>query len=56
MAAAAVWANRLANLHARALKPYGQVQPELAGGLAPKLDELVGLLEKLAEAGQRLPR
>lgn len=56
MAAAAVRANRPANLHARALKPYGKVRPERAGGLAPKLDELVGLLEKLAEAGQRLPR
>lgn len=56
VATAAVWANRLVDLHSRALKPYGRVHPELAGALDPKLDELVGLLEKLAEAGQRLPR
>lgn len=56
VATAEVWANRLVDLHARALRPYGKVHPELGGALDPKLDELVGLLEELADAGQRLPR
>jgi hypothetical protein len=54
-AVAEVWANRLADLHARNLRPYGKVHPDLAGALDAKLDELIGLLEELADAGARLP-
>jgi hypothetical protein len=54
-AMAEVWANRLEDLHARSLRPYGKVHPDLAGALDGKLDELVGLLEELADAGARLP-
>lgn len=54
-AVAETWANRLEDLHARGLKPYGKVHPELAGALDAKLDVLIGLLEELADAGARLP-
>jgi|GEM_PF-6973458 len=54
-AMAEVWANRLADLHARNLRAYGKVHPELAAALDERLDTLVGLLEELAQAGTRLP-
>ncbi len=54
-AVAEVWANRLEDLHARQLKPYGKVHPELAGALDARLDELIGLLEELADAAGGLP-
>lgn len=54
-AVADVWANRLADLHARNLKAYGRVHPELAAVLDERLDALVELLEELARAGARLP-
>jgi hypothetical protein len=31
------------------------VHPELAGALDGRLDELIGMLEELAQAGTRLP-
>ena len=52
---AEVWVNRLEDLHARHLRPYGRVHPDLAGALDARLDELMGLLEGLAEAAGRLP-
>jgi hypothetical protein len=54
-AIAAVWANRLEDLHAKGLRPYGKVHPDLAGVLDAKLDGLIGLLEELADAAARLP-
>jgi len=54
-AVAEVWASRLEDLHARKLRPYGKVHPDLAAALDGKLDELIGLLEELADAGARLP-
>ena len=54
-ALAEVWANRLAGLHARNLRAYGKVHPELAAALDGRLDELIGLLEELAQVGTRLP-
>jgi len=55
VAVAEVWANRLADLHARNLRAYGKVHPDLAAVLDGRLDELIGLLEELAQAGTRLP-
>ena len=52
---AEVWVNRLEDLHARHLKPYGKVHPDLAGALDARLDELMALLEGLADAAARLP-
>lgn len=54
-AMAEVWATRMVDLHARRLRAYGRVYPELAPVLDPKLDELIGLLDALGEAGLRLP-
>ena len=54
-AVAEVWATRLEDLHARHLRPYGKVHAELAGALDGRLDELVGMLEELADAAGRLP-
>jgi hypothetical protein len=54
-AVAEVWANRLEDLHARGLRPYGKVHPDLAGVLDAKLDALIVLLEELADAAARLP-
>lgn len=54
-AVAEIWANRLADLHARNLRAYGKVHPELAGALDARLDELIGMLEELAQAGTQLP-
>jgi hypothetical protein len=54
-AMAEVWANRLEDLHARGLRPYGKVHPDLAGVLDAKLDALIVLLEELADAAARLP-
>jgi hypothetical protein len=53
-AVAEVWANRLEDLHARHLRPYGKVHADLAGALDGKLDLLIDLLEELAEAAGRL--
>lgn len=54
-AMAEVWMNRLEDLHARGLRPYGKVHAELAGVLDGPLDELIALLEELAQAAGRLP-
>lgn len=54
-AVAETWATRLEDLHAKGLRPYGRVHPDLAGALDPKLDELIRLLEELAEAAGSLP-
>jgi len=54
-AVAEVWANRLEDLHARKLRPYGKVHPDLAGALDAKLDALIALLQELADAAARLP-
>ncbi len=54
-ALAEVWMNRLEDLHAKGLKPYGRVHPELAGALDGPLDELIGLLEELVREAGRLP-
>ena len=54
-AVAEVWANRLEDLHARQLRPYGKVHPDLAGVLDARLEELMGLLENLADLAGRLP-
>jgi len=54
-ATAEVWATRMVDLHARHLRAYGKVHPELASVLDPRLDELIGLLDALGEAGLRLP-
>jgi len=54
-AVAEVWASRLADLHARSLRAYGKVHPDLAAALDGRLDEIIGLLEELAQAGIRLP-
>ena len=55
-AIAEVWANRLEDLHAKGLRPYGKVHPDLAGVLDAKLDVVIGLLEELVDAAARLPR
>ena len=54
-AVAEVWMNRLEDLHARGLRPYGKVHAELAGVLDGSLDELIALLGELAEAAAHLP-
>ncbi len=54
-AVAETWANRLQDLHARGLKAYGRVHPDLPGALDAKLDGLIRLLEELADEGARLP-
>ena len=55
MATAEVWASSMEDVKARHLKAYGHVHPELAGVLDPRMDELVRLLQKMADLANRLP-
>ena len=55
MATAEVWASSMEDVKARHLKAYGHVHPELAGVLDPRMDEIVGLLQELAELANELP-
>ena len=54
-AIAEVWASRLEDLHAKGMRPYGKVHPDLSGVLDAKLDGLIGLLEELADTAAKLP-
>ena len=55
MATAEVWATSMEDVKARHLKAYGQVHPDLAGVLDPRMDEIVALLQQLADLANRLP-
>ena len=55
MATAEVWASSMEDVKARQLKGYGHVHPDLAKVLDPKMDEVVRLLQKLADLANRLP-
>ena len=55
MATAEVWASSMEDVKARHLKAYGRVHPELAETLDPRLDEIVTLLQQMADLADRLP-
>ncbi len=55
MATAEVWAISMEDLKARGLRGYGQVHPDLAGALDPRLDDIVERLQRLAALADRLP-
>ncbi len=55
MATAEVWAISMEDLKARSLRGYGQVHPDLAKALDPRLDDIVGRLQRLAALADRLP-
>ncbi len=54
-ATAEVWASSMEDVKARHLKAYGRVHPELADTLDPRVDELVTLLQQMADLAGRLP-
>ena len=54
-ATAEVWASSMEDLKARHLKAYGRVHPDLSQLLDPRVDEIVTLLERLADLSDRLP-
>ena len=54
-ATAEVWASSMEDVKARHLKAYGRVHPELAATLDPRVDELVTLLQQLADLADGLP-
>ena len=55
MATAEVWASSMEDIKARQLKAYGHVHPDLAKVLDPKMDEIVRLLQTVADLANRLP-
>lgn len=54
VATAEVWAVRVEDLRARRLRAYGEVHPDLAATLDPRLDHLRRALVALAEAATGL--
>lgn len=54
-ATAEVWASSMEDVKARHLKAYGRVHPELAETLDPRVDEIVTLLQQMADLAGRLP-
>jgi hypothetical protein len=55
MATAEVWAISMEDLKARNLRGYGDVHPDLAAVLNPRLDDIVARLQRLASLADRLP-
>jgi hypothetical protein len=54
-ATAEVWASSMEDVKARHLKAYGRVHPDLPELLDPRVDEIVALLERMADLSDRLP-
>jgi len=54
-ATAEVWASSMEDVKARHLKAYGKVHAELAEALDPRVDEIVRLLQQMADLAARLP-
>jgi len=54
-ATAEVWASGMEDVKARHLKAYGRVHPDLAGVLDPRVDEIVRMLQQMADLAGRLP-
>jgi hypothetical protein len=54
-ATAEVWASGMEDVKARHLKAYGRVHPNLAETLDPRVDEIVKLLQQMADLSGRLP-
>ena len=54
-ATAEVWASSMEDVKARHLKAYGRVHPDLPEMLDPRLDEIVALLQRMADLSDRLP-
>ena len=55
MAIAEVWASSIEDIKARHLRAYGQVQPGLAQALDPRADDVVRLLQRMADLAGALP-
>jgi hypothetical protein len=54
-AIAEVWASSMEDVKAQHLTAYGRVHPDLAATLDPRVDEIVVLLQRMAELAGRLP-
>ena len=54
-ATAEVWASGMEDVKARHLKAYGRVHPDLSDALDPRVDEIVRLLQQMADLSGRLP-
>lgn len=55
MATAEVWASSMEDVKARHLKGYGQVHAGLGRVLDPRLDEIVRMLQTMADLAGQLP-
>jgi hypothetical protein len=55
MAIAEVWASSIEDIKARHLGAYGEVQPGLAQSLDPPADDIVQLLQRMADLAGGLP-